>query len=599
MISFEQYQLTSVIKLWIADCKSNKMKKTLLKMFYYLYYDQNSFFEFFENEIPLKSISLSHDSECDKETPIKNNLNDSRINNREHNKTAGQAKRKCTGFPYAVKNKIAYYEAKSTHAEKINPAPGSNLLEQQFVEVNTNACPPPVVVDMILKEQEASSSDARDATEATRVFLENERSFLANDERTNSNVSILSNKDRGNERFLINAMETKLLTNSGEGDKKISNSTLVPMTSTLYITDFSTESGNSTLIGSTPQSCIRSSLDAAYSEMKQKIYKQCQIIKQATKAVRTCKNSKTFLNSIQRAEAERILLTASLQCDHLLGQLQGCEYEELANTADLTISNIKFVFNVEQIGCSSRTWFLVTCATESIFHVSSMFEVTYKDSCTQIPDMFTFKNVPPDFAVRLCVYELNIAESNRVKTKRTSQRFKGKVTKQRNNRFLEEIKSSFRVCGWVDLTMDTVNRNELNLNGDVLPFTSVHFSASTFSSALNQEYSGFLTMGFQISDRLVWDRNWCKLLNSVLYFWSNPSEESLNTAKMFIDLRNCVTVNVDTFSMRSNTIILETTGVTVERYYLSCDNADEFKNWKKYVNDILGTFCNWKSLMYV
>lgn len=614
------------VNWWIADCKSYKMKKTLFRMLYYLYCDQNSVPEnelatlmniknsFLSEDLQIRDSNSTTFLEQDKSLFIENcadKVSNGQLSHENeslctHIRQSKQTKKKVEEFPESIRYKIQYYDKLcSVNDAKVNinkkSTSISNLPDEQF----RITCPPPVVVGMILKsnvDECQSAIKSQESVEKHNYTVTEINELTMNYENSCSfskfNCSILSNKDKGNERFLINLFEPKL-TKQYSRDKKLSNNSLISMTSKLFIKDFSMEyTGTSE---DTVQNYTESADNTSLDIMK-RIYKQRQTIRQAAKAVQTCKKSNYFYNSPQRAEAERILLTASLKRDHFLVQLQNSQHQELPkNTADLTISNIKFSLNVDEIDNKRQIWFLVTCATESTFHISSMLELPTKNSYLQLPEMYTFENVPPDFKIKLCVYELKIGESNHRKKLKLEKKLKRKFHSLTSNSSLDEnVLSSFKVCSWVDLTLDNFKNNVLNLNKTETSLLSVvNFSGSAFSLVLNQKHSGFITVGFEVNDYIIWDQNWCTLLNSILYFWNHPSEECLNESKNFIDLRNCVIGCTKNMCVRRNTLVLESTKVISKRYYLSCDSVEDFDTWNNYIKSILDTFLHWKSLMYV
>ncbi|KAF5288155.1 hypothetical protein FQR65_LT12083 [Abscondita terminalis] len=630
MITFEQYKLTSVIKVWIADCKSKKMKKMLLRKLYYLYCDQNSIPEnelvlmntknsFLSDELQITRSDVSDYAENDKDVDANVNKNNDQLSHANELRIervcqviSKQTKRKSAHeFTDIVRNHIQYYEARSSNRNlnvNTDKTRSTKILNSPEVQCIITR-PPPVVVGMILK----AKVDDETESELTmpRERLQIERSLVTHDNTcsiSKFNSSTLSNKDKGNERFIINLFEPRTSKHNVVVDKKIPNKSLISMSSELLIKDLSMECNSENTSQDYNKTSSNEPTNDSFStslEIMKKIYNQRQIIKQAVKAVRFCRKSNYFYNSIQRAEAERILLTASLKRDHLLVELQNAHKEEFNQcTADLIISNIKFPFNFDEITGTRRVWFLITCATESTFHISRMFELTSKNSCLKIPDMYTFENVPPNFVIKLCVYELTISEGHEKKKIQLSQKFKKKVLRNRSNSITDEkIAPSFRICGWVDLTLDNFKNNVINLNKNTTKssFSEVHFSGSAFSLVLNKKWSSFVTVGFEINGYLVWDKYWCKLSNSVLYFWSNPSEENFNDSKTFIDLRNFVLGSTENMCVRSNTLVLESVidNLTTRRYYLSCDTLEDFNSCTCYIKSILDTFRHWKSLMYV
>ncbi|XP_031349374.1 anillin-like isoform X2 [Photinus pyralis] len=570
----------------------------LLRMLYYLYYEKNqvldevSKFNFTnsiileEKEIIQSDPHISLESSKITEDPI-----DTKVHNtHESSFKVRQLRRKdIRDYPESIRYKIQFFESMSSKQMSTDKSWSTNVGKLRTnTSVEVVARPPPVVVGMVLKQNSCE--------------IDNCDTYSFDKRKSFQQSSVMSSKSKGNERFLVNILEPRTTKNPKKSTDI--NRSIITMDSQLYIKpheDNATDEERDSVSES-----VRN-LNEAIRELVHKAYDQSQILKQAAKAVDVCRRSKVFYNSIQRAEAERILLTASLKRAHYLHRIEKEELQypsDSKNTADLTISNIKFPFNVEEIDSKRRYWYLVTCVTDRRFHVSSMLELNLKRSYLQLPEMYSFQGVSPDFKIKLHVYELNSDNADRRKPRRLHQKLKQKILHGAHFEATLEgkIRPAFKKCGWLELTINNLSQNVLTLNkkGDGTPLSVVHLSASAFSQALNLKHSGFLTIGAESNGHLVWDKNWCRLLNSVLHFWSNPSEESLNGYKLFIDLRHCVIIDIHNVCLRPNTLALEHTSLEqASRYYLSCDTLEEIDEWKRCITSILDTFKGWKALMYV
>lgn len=105
---------------------------------------------------------------------------------------------------------------------------------------------------------------------------------------------------------------------------------------------------------------------------------------------------------------------------------------------------------------------------------------------------------------------------------------------------------------------------------------------------------GFLTVGDGSSEVIAWNRRWCVLNNTKIYFWNYPSDteskEPVGTLDLSMSNQSSAITADRSICPKPRTLLIETkekNATKIKRMFLSADSTTDKKQWETMLNMVL------------
>ncbi|XP_057658227.1 anillin-like isoform X6 [Diorhabda carinulata] len=391
-------------------------------------------------------------------------------------------------------------------------------------------------------------------------------------------------------------------------------------------------------------------------ELQEEVNRQQNIISQTSQALNLCSCTPEFSGSTEQVEAERVLLVATHRRQAALHELQRLKVEGTIRPQQehsknvplekgtLTISNIVLPLKHKYVkalaaagGKGHHIVCLIKCGEQVIpTKLTSTVVLSVKNPDTElvIPGSVVIHNIYSDFTITFEVYCLQAQEEflpHEVKYHINNKKPGNKLTTpkklKQDSRMVMPIKespagpqavrtSSFAIMGYVVFSVQAVNKRVWNLNNtpSMSPLEGTVEMRISCELAVSVEHKGFLTMFEDVSGFGAWHRRWCILKGHTLSYWKYPDDEKKMAPINHIDLKNCITENVNPVNRdicaRLHTLLLEIErpaystdkdslvtickgDKTIIRHLLSADTKQERVEWCTKFNAALTALRMW------
>lgn len=111
----------------------------------------------------------------------------------------------------------------------------------------------------------------------------------------------------------------------------------------------------------------------------------------------------------------------------------------------------------------------------------------------------------------------------------------------------------------------------------------------------NLRRSGFITLGVERKEHIMWNRKWCVLDRHQLRFWNYPNDEVYKTPLNIINLKNAYHVSLveREICTKRKTLVMKTFSPKIT-YYLHVDTWTELNEWCEDLNNLIENLRGWK-----
>ncbi|XP_049817405.1 anillin isoform X2 [Aethina tumida] len=393
-------------------------------------------------------------------------------------------------------------------------------------------------------------------------------------------------------------------------------------------------------------------LEKKIKQLEDEVNKQQMIISQTSQALNLCNCTPEFSGSTEQVEAERVLLVATHRRQAALHEIQRMRVEGTIRPqgehsqhlplekGTLTISKIVLPLKQKYVTALAATGgkghhvvCLIKCGdqvvpTKLVSTTASDKKNPDVDLC--IPGSITLNNIYSDFTVTFEVYSLQAQEEflpHEVKYHINKKSSKITPKKKQDSRLQRPVKespagpqavrsSSFALMGYVVFSVQAVSKRHWSLNNcpSMSPLEGNVEMKISCELALSVEHRGFLTMFEDVSGFGAWHRRWCLLSGHTLSYWKYPDDERKTAPIDSINLKTCVTRNVELVSRdicaRMHTFLLERERMaypqdkdtlvvmrkgdkTIIKHLLSADTKEERIEWCQKFNAALTAIRMW------
>lgn len=385
----------------------------------------------------------------------------------------------------------------------------------------------------------------------------------------------------------------------------------------------------------------QSSLGDKIKTLQDGVLSQQTVISQATQALNLCQASPEFLGSAEQVEGEKLLLVATQKRLAFLNEIQrlkvegDCPMSELPR-GSLAISKIRFPINRDALKVSGGFVYHFICLVQhrDTVHVSALLS---SDSLVgtelEFDNEIHFSGLDEEFRVLVDLYGLKtispvVSHDKKYHIKKESIKMKlaSRGKKGDSNFLLPAVSSpggpnavrtsSFQSLGSFSLTTANCGQSAFALS----KVQGAHclegkaFVELKLHADHTMEHWGFLTLFEEIGGFGAWTRLWCLLKGSHLVYWRNPEEEDCKPPVGSIDLRQCITGQVqrlpysecahpNTFELmvvepledrhRDTLTTTRRATVAITRHRLSADGKEELKSWCNAINSKLNSIRKW------
>ncbi|NXN91448.1 ANLN protein, partial [Rhinopomastus cyanomelas] len=393
-------------------------------------------------------------------------------------------------------------------------------------------------------------------------------------------------------------------------------------------------------------------------ELNNEINMQQTVIYQASQALNCCFDEEHGKGSQEEAEAERLLLLATMKRTALLEELnklksegphskrnKGASTSEFApSKGSVSISEMRlplkadFVCGTVQKPEAANYYFVIILRSGAENMVATPLTSTtssLKGDALTFTTTFTMHDVSSDFEVNIEVYSL-VQRKEVTSTDKRKKANKSKVITPK--RLLTSITSkstlltpamaspgglnavrttNFSLVGSHKLSLSSVGNAKFAL--EKVPFLSpleghiyLKLKCQVDSSV---EERGFLTMFEDVSGFGAWHRRWCVLSGNCISYWTYPDDERRKHPLGRINLANCTNHQIEPvnreFCARPNTFELITVRpqreddretlvsqcrdtLCVTKNWLSADTKEERNLWMQKLNQVLVDLRMWQ-----
>lgn len=366
------------------------------------------------------------------------------------------------------------------------------------------------------------------------------------------------------------------------------------------------------------------------NDLVQQAATQHEAMKQISKALTLCRNTKEFSGSLEEIEGQRLLLIASYKRQALLSEIRKLDYDLDNNpspsieTGCLTISGINFPLksgNEGQVNFQEYNQWFVCLASYGTQIAATQMVLAKKNSPVVFPEEFSFNDLHSDFVINIEIFSLTQRQNvrnyshdskfhlNKSAKKSHCPKLNFLHRDKQAHKFLSRcdtgiLMSTFKSMGSVKIKVGDISKNGPWLLRKV-PFSSnVHGAINmTIKSHVDipVKHSGFLTIGTKISNTISWNRRWCVLSSHLLHAWNYPCDEDGVEPLETIDLKKCVNAIVDVADRsvcpRPRTLLLETANAEdpsrFDTYFFQTDTLSEMRTWHDQINKIVSATRTW------
>ncbi|KAM9776809.1 anillin [Syngnathus typhle] len=400
-------------------------------------------------------------------------------------------------------------------------------------------------------------------------------------------------------------------------------------------------------LGGSSLSSVKQKLKILTNEMNL----QQTVIHQASQALNCCTDEEHGKGSQVEAEAERLLLVATVKREALKTELQHLKGEKrtpVASTASgisaskgsVCLQDLRLPLKADFV-CSSASkpestkhsfFILIRAGAENT--VATPLASTHcglTGDTLAFPTKLTLSDVSSEFAIDIQVYCLiqkcEISSDKKKKASKskaiTPKRFLA-ITKSSQTPVLASPggpsavrTSNFVLVGHHKLTLASIGENKFHL--EKVPFLCP-LEGHVYLRMLCQvnskvEERSFLTMFEDVSGFGAWRRRWCVLSGYCISYWTYPDDEKRKNPIGRINLAKCISNRVEAakreFCARPNTLELVTVraqreddketlvsqcsnSMCVTKNWLSADTKDERDLWLHKLNQILVDLRLWQ-----
>ncbi|KAI4500797.1 hypothetical protein M0802_004008 [Mischocyttarus mexicanus] len=389
------------------------------------------------------------------------------------------------------------------------------------------------------------------------------------------------------------------------------------------------------------------------------ISKQQTIIGQASQALNLCSSTVEFNESQEQVEVDKLLLVATHRRQAAINEVQRLKIQgtlrpsapgspEIDDTGSLTISAITLPLRREYFrSIAPSTCLHFVCLVLHLDEVLATPVVVAEagDSCIRFPSTLKLQNLYSDFKITVEIYSLqtqaeilphevkyhiynngNGHNGNNGKDKKLLSKTPKKCSKQENRLVMPTVQSpagpfavqstAFKLSGYIVFSLKEVHRQQFTLNK--VPQQSplegklqMHMSCEP---SITMEYRNFFTIFEYVSGFGIWQRRWCVLKGTILFYYKYPHHEGKKTPLGSLDLRDVFTKTADlapfSICMRANTILFETKRTaqpedtdslimvtngseTTIRHLFSADTKEDRLEWCSKLNKVLHILQVW------
>ncbi|XP_015788796.1 anillin [Tetranychus urticae] len=348
-----------------------------------------------------------------------------------------------------------------------------------------------------------------------------------------------------------------------------------------------------------------------------------KIIYQSFRALDHCVQIK---NISERIEAEKILLTNMVKKNACVDELYRLQKEENFDITDDPIGTVTFNklmllvkgnFFVSQVSgtdlCEYHFICLFTCG-EKVFSTDALSSThTIQEASLSFKNKIEFDKLRKDFRIRLTVYALALPKGKRNHDKkniRLTPKHKSKVKYTHSPALKaspksEKIKCNFKKMGQVDFTRDNIMRSRFSLENFMYesPLEDQIMVDLVIRGQYNIKFSSYLNFHETSGDYPVWNRRWCVLNGSSIYFWRFSEDEGDKQPMGVINLKHCVNPRISKatadISMRPNsfsflTLERQNNSFIPTKHLMAADIRKERDGWLENLNKALEMIRLWE-----
>ncbi|KAK9869104.1 hypothetical protein WA026_002862 [Henosepilachna vigintioctopunctata] len=358
--------------------------------------------------------------------------------------------------------------------------------------------------------------------------------------------------------------------------------------------------------------------DTTEKELMQRLYIQTATILEVSKALNFCRKFKDYTESIERVEAEHILLIATIRRSLILDRMTEteCESRNMETNGCVQIKDLKIPLIATDDNSKGDTYFACVFQCGNSVLSSGVLKPN-GEIYLEINKNFCFEQLSHDFEINIQFYSIFIKNYNRSKIsnailKDVSNAFcnlRRYIPSRRSSRNFTESstmkKSSFELCGRSMITRTSLQLKEFKVQ-TVYPaktFTNKFTCEIDFSVKVPNTASGFLTVGEQFNGILLWNRQWCVLDNGKLRFWDYPGgKEATRVIEISRCLQRTISLADKSFCPRPRTLHLKLGAESVRdgsipsNLYLAADSLEDLRYWSEKLNSVLTTLTLWNAM---
>ncbi|KAL3286106.1 hypothetical protein HHI36_000619 [Cryptolaemus montrouzieri] len=363
-------------------------------------------------------------------------------------------------------------------------------------------------------------------------------------------------------------------------------------------------------------------------KLMNELQKQACTIMQVSKAIDLCSKVKELNESIEKIEAERILLIATIRKEILIEEMTKVEYEDVNDMKNgfVRLSDLSVPLTWSNEPNSKYTRFFVCLFRCGATLYSSGVLLPDEDMMLKINKSFCFEELPADFEINFEIYSIYARISHKGKNsslksykdcsnlyRRLKHLFSPKrITDPRIDHYSLK-RPSFILYGKSSITRTMLQQKEFKLKNiyPKIPLADVlRCSIDSFARIFNHK-TGFLSIGEKCKEAVTWNTQWCILESNELKFWNYPGKENEVPPNKTINLTRCLLQKIQKADKelcpRPRSLYLEIgpqdtdAPLSKEVLYLSTDNEDDFNAWQKELNSVLTVLIQWgcmKSYFY-
>lgn len=382
---------------------------------------------------------------------------------------------------------------------------------------------------------------------------------------------------------------------------------------------------------------------------------QQTVIHQASQALNCCIDEEHGKGSQVEAEAERLVLVATVRREALKAELDCLKGDPTgqkkasaapepssmsASKGSITLQELRlplkadFVCSIANKPESTKHSFFLLIRAGAENTVATPLASTHRGlsgDTLAFPTKFTLSDVSSDFEIDIEVYCLVQKRDSCTDKKKKPSKSKAITPK----RFLAITKSgqtpvvaspggpsavrtsNFVLVGLHKLTLSSIGKNKFPLEKVpfLCPLEGHIYLKMQCEVGSKVEEKGFLTMFEDVSGFGAWHRRWCVLSGYCISYWTYPDDEKRKNPIGRINLANCTNKRVEPanreFCARPNTFELITVRpqreddketlvsqckntMCVTKNWLSADTKDERNLWMKKLNQIIVDLQMWQ-----